>query len=856
LGEIDWFSFDLGDGMKRREFLVHGAAALALPAVGKGAFAGEMAARRGPLGGAQVIWAAESPAVALIAEGKAAEISSNFEGSGIGVESALPADWNTDHHCVFRKELTLMGAPGPAMLHLFCFTRYRLYINGKYVGRGPCRYQNQRPEYDSRDVRALLAAGRNVVTVLAHRDAPTGRIMRHAPGLVAALEVEDGGKRRRFTTDASWLSMPELSFGPRAVAWASIEERMDARKGFDWIGNDTAGTFWRPSVVVAGMDGLEFFPRSSAIQMERERGWAGAPGFPAELSSGGMLTLDLPEIAQAYSVIAMEAEAGSELEVVYGLPQGAESGTNVYVARAGVQTYMGGDTFAMRQLRLRLKSGRMRILRASAVEVRYPLERVGSFDCSDPFLTRLWGICARSCELLSEDSYVDCADRERVEWTDDSPPAFNCTRVMMRGPDDDAGKTHWGDARLLRGLLRRIALTQGADGQMKAHSCSERWDIHAIMEDRSCDWVVQLRAYWESTGDGALVTELWPALTRLLGWFRQRRTERGLVLAREWEVWDNPLRYQVCEGAGLNAMYYLALADAAALARGTGRPDAAEKLQEEGDALQAAFDRLLWNAEAAAYDGALFGPGSKVREQLGQPFKGKIVDGRFAPTAQGNLFALYSGIVPLGRRDAVRKWVLSHLDAVTSPMSHYYLFDMLYAMEDGGRDEEVLKRMRLGWKLQVESEWQTSWEELEDGGGSKAHIYGMHPGYFLTAYVLGIRREGPVAGADSHGERMILIEPRFSGLDWAKGVGVTEYGPVPVEWKRDGRGNREIVCTIPEEVHARLRLLAWGGLDATVEIDGARVPAQLSDAAVEARLGPGRHVIRFTSVPPRSGPAS
>ena len=147
----------------------------------------------------------------------------------------------------------------------------------------------------------------------------------------------------------------------------------------------------------------------------------------------------------------------------------------------------------------------------------------------------------------------------------------------------------------------------------------------------------------------------------------------------------------------------------------------------------------------------------------------------------------------------------------------------------------------------------TSWEELEDGGGSKAHIYGMHPGYFLTAYVLGARREGPLAWPGPSAGRAILVEPRFSGLEWAKGVCVTEYGPVAVDWKRDRRGNGEIVCTIPQDVHATLRLLAWGGLEAVLEIDGVRTLAQLSEAGVETRLGPGRHAIRFTSVPPRRG---
>ena len=37
--------------------------------------------------------------------------------------------------------------------------------------------------------------------------------------------------------------------------------------------------------------------------------------------------------------------------------------------------------------------------------------------------------------------------------------------------------------------------------------------------------------------------------------------------------------------------------------------------------------------------------------------------------------------------------------------------------------------------------WQTAWEEFD--GGSKAHIYGMFPGYFLSAYVLGVRLGWP-----------------------------------------------------------------------------------------------------------------
>jgi hypothetical protein len=171
-------------------------------------------------------------------------------------------------------------------------------------------------------------------------------------------------------------------------------------------------------------------------------------------------------------------------------------------------------------------------------------------------------------------------------------------------------------------------------------------------------------------------------------------------------------------------------------------------------------------------------------------------------------------------------------------MSYYYLFRMMYEMEDAQLDAEVLELMRAGWKNQVESEWQTTWEDLEKGGGSRVHVYGMHPGYFLAAYVLGARRDGP---AD---RRTILIEPRFSGLEWAKGVCVTEFGPVGMEWKMDNRQRPEIACSIPENVKARIRLRSQATTD-VLELDGKAIRSHSSHGWLEAVLQPGQHTIKF-----------
>lgn len=775
-----------------------------------------------------VVWASESIPVPLREGGAASAIA----GQGSPESEA-------DLHAVFLKDLSLSRTPATAELHLFAYTRYQLYVNGHYAGRGPSRFQNQRPEYDTRDIAQYLRTGRNRVAVLVHRDAPTGRIMHHDPGLAAVLDwSEPGGARKRIITDATWRGRADLSFGSRDRAWSSVEEHIDARQTGNWRDLDYDASQWPSPVPARGSDLVQLWPRTTPLQFETKKEWrSGAGPLPVTLSAPAEANFELGEIIQGYHVLEFDADEGSELVVNYLLPEGQQSGANTYIARAGLQAYVGGDTFALNRLSVHIKSGRIRLTNAQIFEVRYPFERIGSFDSSDSFLNRLWILSARTLEVLSEDAYVDCADRERVEWTDCSPPAFDCTRTMMAGPGTSGGK-QWSDARLLKALLRRIALTQQADGQIKAHSCSDRWDIHAIMEDRSCDWVIQLREYFESTADQELVVELWPSVSRLMNWFLSRRTERGLVLAREWEVWDNPLRYQVCEGAGLNAFVYRALRDASYLGHFIGKRAEGADLAAAADRLAEAYNTLLWDPQEGSYYGALFGPGSKMNPRLNGPiFAGPIVDGHYEPTAQAALFALYCGIVPDDRLQAVCSWVLSHQGEVTGPMSHYYLFLALYTLREEQQDSRVLDLIHSGWMNQMKSPWQTAWEDLSDKGGSKVHIYGIGPGYFLSAYVLGVRRDGPLWN------KSILVEPRAGNLPRARGVVVTEFGPVPISWTRNREGAMSVDFTAPPGTSAIVRLPRGTGLR-SLQVDGKVQEAQFNPPYLTLSLPEGQHTIK------------
>lgn len=531
-------------------------------------------------------------------------------------------------------------------------------------------------------------------------------------------------------------------------------------------------------------------------------------------------------LVQAYTVLDLDAEAGSEISLDYAKVN--------YLARAGRQNYISSDTAGFFGGSITVKSGRVTLHALRLIERLYPFDVAGSFRCNDETLNRLWALCARSCQVFSEDAYVDCADRERVEWMDCDPPAFDITRTALVGTSDDGQKID-ADARLLGAMLRRTALSVQPDGWVKAHTASDRFDIHAKMEDRACDWVQGARRYYQSTGDAALIREIWPVVVRQMNYFLERRTARGLVLGREWVVWGNPLGYVTCEGAGLNAFVYKALVDAAFLGKVIGQKSQAAQFDGAAKELAMAFNTVLWNEAEGTYFSGYYSEADRAKaDDKARQVKLTVENNLLEPTMFPALFALDQGVVPSERRERVTRYLFAHREQAERLMTFYYLFLLQYQDDTPAFDREILHTMREWWKGMIEWPWQTTWEEFAiNNEGSKAHIYGMFPGYFLSAYVLGVRLISPVAN------KRLLIEPRLGDLSFAEGAVVTEYGPVPVSWNLDG-AQLTFRVEIPRGVKATLRVPQTGA-NARLTLDGKAGAGTSEGRYFEAEVTEGVH---------------
>ena len=71
-----------------------------------------------------------------------------------------------NHHLMFRKTFRAGSLPAGARIHITASDKYRLFVNGTYVGRGPAR--NAGPfwtSYDTHDVTRLIREDNNTIAV-------------------------------------------------------------------------------------------------------------------------------------------------------------------------------------------------------------------------------------------------------------------------------------------------------------------------------------------------------------------------------------------------------------------------------------------------------------------------------------------------------------------------------------------------------------------------------------------------------------------------------------------------------------------------------------------------------------------
>lgn len=522
-----------------------------------------------------------------------------------------------------------------------------------------------------------------------------------------------------------------------------------------------------------------------------------------------MLLLDFGQILAAYPWVELEAHGGEmiELAACETLPGEWDSGGAKpdarlrrmpvlgndahmarYIAKPGPQRFQRFEWAALRYLQVAVRDAPHGIkIKVGATATHYPVMDEGRFECSDPFLTKLWAVGKETLRQCMHDGWIDCPSRERRQWLGDAT-VENLAAHAAFGPSI---------APLNREFLRKVAESQRPDGLTQMFAPGDHGVNGLLIPDWTLQWILNAYDHYRYTADKSLAVELLPPILKALSWFERQRGPSGLI--EETPYWT----FHDWAGIGrdgistvTNALYARALSASGALVANVEWGSVlSDGLQRRARGITARLRRRMWNRNRGVYVDCLDQRSGSKRHRASQHGNAVLLGGfglekrdeRIvnAISARDRLrFTAAPPVVPSGE-------FLNEYDDIV--LANTFFSHFVYeGLASAGKFDRALALMRDRFGPMLENGATTLWESFAPTA-SLCHGFSASPTYWLSREVLGIR---PI----QHGYMHAGFRPFFGDLDWAKGQVPTQYGPICVEWRKTGASTVEAEITSPREV--------------------------------------------------------
>lgn len=663
----------------------------------------------------------------------------------------------------FRRVFDIEAPPARALLTVTADSRYKLWVNGAFVARGPARCYPQFQSVDEFDVTAHLRPGNNVLAVQVYQPGYShfAYVHRATAGLLAKLTLQNGTV---IVTDTKWRVKRDDSFDPlvpRVSIYGSGVEARDLARDEDWPspGYDDSG--WESARLVAPLGGYPWTgtqARELPYLIERgvpmmlletmigpagpeadahlalRSGWAGAQPkhFPPDEQDWFSLSLKEGEsaywlydlgrdhIGQGWAEIE-GAVGGESLSISYH--EKIRDGklvisdphtycrvrlTDSFRLRAGSQV---AETFSLR-------GGRYLVFQLTGptqgIRVRwhmrsseYPLNVTRPLELADPELAAIVTLCEDTMRACLQDAFIDSTWRESSQWTGDALPHALILYAMS------------GDVGPLRRVIEMAAQDPYPDGILPSVLPAEA-HAYAVV-DYNFMWVELLHLHHGLVADTEFLRAMWHTLERMIDRFDMDRNADGLVTSpsgrRLFLDWSAQSRAE--PSAVYNLHYLLALQRADELACVLGELEAHERWSTRARALTSAARAKFWRGGHWRDD-----PAGSTFSQLAAALA-VLTGASTDEEASGLLGAIAAR--SLDEDDAPTR----HKMTLASPFMHHYLFE---ALRYGDRNDVVVEIIRRRWGRWTRAGYPTTWENwnVDFPDGSQCHAFSAHPRWHLA----------------------------------------------------------------------------------------------------------------------------
>ena len=676
----------------------------------------------------------------------------------------------------FRQKWHVNRQTAPSKLFISADSRYKLWVNGQYIARGPARSWPHAQCLDCLDISAHLQLGHNCLAIQVYQPGYShfAYVHRGAAGLIAWLANDS---ETMLVTDQSWRTRRDFSFAevvPRISIYGTGLEDRNLALDDDWQSLDYDDTDWSQARIVASPGGYPWSAlqlRSLPILVERpvsicllelriglvpavscadvhedlRRGWADAQQISAEQldtsidgkgagskdwyivglfpGQAAYYLFDLGRDFIAQGWVEIEGACGEEYVVV----SYAEKVIADQLVLSDPRTYCRvrlTDRFRLRYgnqhaQSYSLRGGRyllFQIVGPSGRDLRVRFHATVSeypLELSNSLETS--DLALAKIIVLCEDTFRACLLDGFIDstWRESSQWMGDALPQALIMASMSA------DTRPLRRVIEMAALGAYPDGILPSVLPGE---VHAYtVTDYNFIWIELLSLDWKLNRDGDFVAAMWPTLVKILERFHQDCLTDQLITSqpgrRLFLDWSPISRRE--PNAVYNLHYLFALTTAAALARARNATLDADVFNLRERALRSAIRFAFWK-DGVWWDDTERSTYSQVATAL----------------------ALLAGAVDTEEQpallDALAARSLNLIDAhdssrmvLASPFMHHYVFE---ALRQGGRSDEVIEIIRGRWGRWVEANCPTTWENwnVDFPDGSQCHAFSAHPRYHLA----------------------------------------------------------------------------------------------------------------------------
>lgn len=423
----------------------------------------------------------------------------------------------------------------------------------------------------------------------------------------------------------------------------------------------------------------------------------------------------------------------------------------------------------------------------------------GWFECSDKELNKYWYEASYTNEL--------CIDTFRKN---DSDPrnAFSSTLdgklVLMDGAKRDrdpyvgdvavSGRTalltHSSASIASRNVLADLADHQRSDGWIPPASISS---YGLQLFDYPLWWVTCSYDLLTYTSDTSFATTYYPVIVKVLDTYYTAATDPSTSLL-------NKLTSSGSSGYGdyaflprtgtvtyYNALYVLALKNAASIATALDKPDDATRWLGRAATVSKAVNDLLWDNSTGAYYDEL--ETKATHAQDGNALA--VIAGIASPSQATSLLTFWSTLsLPYGNPFYASPPTSSNGDFSTRVYAFISYFELCARFLTPGKADSAIEEIKrlYGW-MSTNDPKTTFWEGIGEGGsmyeaGFTSAAHGWSTGVLpaLSNFVLGVTPTGL-------GFANFTVKPQAAGgISWAKGEVPTPNGAFSVDWTTAAAG--------------------------------------------------------------------